>query len=178
MSELSIFPVLSRFFKFIQVSHERDRLWVSLWPWGPVLGICVCGERESCDTWQLPHWRSQLSSVFVNGEQLRWRQSVPDACRTWNLLCGRSLLFEVVRHFSQLFYGSLCFLFVFFTQLWWTWTILWLTWRPFKICIRMWVTGGFLCENLTHTQFLSMSTSGLIASMSSEEVWYGSTELT
>ena len=178
MSELSIFPVLSRFFKFIQVSHERDRLWVSLWPWGPVLGICVCGECESCDTWQLPHWRSQLSSVSVDGERLRWRQSAPAACRTWNLLCGWSLLFEVVRHFSQLFYGSLYFLFVFFTQLWWTWTILWLTWRPFKICIRMWVTGGFLCENLTHAQFLSMSTSGLIASMSSEEVWYRGTEFT
>ena len=177
MSELSIFPVLSRFFKFIQVSHERDRLWVSLRRGGLFLGF-VFVECESCDTWHLPHWRSQLSSVFVDGEQLRWRQRAPAACRTWNLLCGQSLLFEVVRHFSQLFYGSLYFLFVFFTQLWWTWTILWLTWRPFKICIRMWVTGGFLCENLTHTQFLSMSTSGLIASMSSEEVWYGSTELT
>ena len=39
MSELSIFPVLSRFFKFIQVSHERDRLWVSLRRGGLFLGF-------------------------------------------------------------------------------------------------------------------------------------------
>ena len=80
---------------------------------GLFLGF-VFVECESCDTWHLPHWRSQLSSVSVDGEQLRWRQSAPAACRAWSLLCGRALLFEVVGHFSQLVYGNLCFLFCLF----------------------------------------------------------------
>ena len=76
MSELLIFLVLGRFFKFIQVSHERDRRWVSFWPWGPILGI-LCLWR----VWKLWHltpaplkFPAQLC-LCRGGEQLQWGQS-------------------------------------------------------------------------------------------------------
>ena len=82
---------------------------------GLFLGFCVCGVCESCDTWHLPHWNSQLSSVFVDERRsCSEGRASPAAFRTWNLLCGWSLLFEVVRHFSQMFYGNLYFLFCLF----------------------------------------------------------------
>jgi len=84
-------------------------------PGGLFLGFCVCGECESCDTWHLPYWNSQLSSVFVDeGSSCSEGRASPAACRSWSLLCGRSLLFQVVRHFSQLVYGNLYFLFCLF----------------------------------------------------------------
>ena len=84
-------------------------------PGGLFLGFCVCGECESCDTWHLPYWNSQLSSVFVDERRsCSEGRASPAAFRTWNLLCGWSLLFEVVRHFSQMFYGNLYFLFCLF----------------------------------------------------------------
>lgn len=82
---------------------------------GLFLGLCVCGVCESCDTWPLSHWNSQLSSVFVGeGSSCSEGRASPAACRTWSLLCGQSLLFEVVRRFSQLVYGNLYFLFCLF----------------------------------------------------------------
>ena len=82
---------------------------------GLFLGLCVCGVCESCDTWPLSHWNSQLSSVFVGeGSSCSEGRALPAACRTWSLLCGQSLLFEVVRCFSQLVYGNLYFLFCLF----------------------------------------------------------------
>lgn len=82
---------------------------------GLFLGLYVCRVCESCDTWPLSHWNSQLSSVFVGeGSSCSEGRASPAACRTWSLLCGQSLLFEVVRRFSQLVYGNLYFLFCLF----------------------------------------------------------------
>ena len=80
---------------------------------GACWGLCLWR------VWKLRHLAAAASTFpaqlsLVDGEQLRWRQSAPAACRAWSLLCGRALLFEVVGHFSQLVYGNLYFLFCLF----------------------------------------------------------------
>ena len=152
MSDLPIFLVLSRFFKFIQVSHERDRLTVSLWPLGPLPGILYLWS-----VWKLWHLTPDpLKCQFGLGGGRPTRGCsegrAPILCLPgMNCTLWRSLLFEVVGAFHSWLMAIYILSFVFFAQLWWTWTILWLIWRPFKLSMRMWVTGKFYvwgCNNI------------------------------
>lgn len=141
------FLVLSKFFIFMQLSFERQAhsLTLTFDVVAIFMGICIHGATGCIHTTPTPLTFPGHSLCYGASGCIEVRSAPSSDCWVMNTFWSWSLLLQTARYlFTAGLWQFMFFLLSFFPQLLWTWTILWLTWRPFKLSMRMWVIERIL----------------------------------